>query len=73
MTAISAINDHYGLKLFSTPLCVHTVGKKFSQVMSNCKESFGEGESLSIWEHQVANTWSESPVFSPLSWLLPLP
>ena len=29
--------------------------------------------SLGIWEHQVAHRWSESPVCSPLSLLLPLP
>ena len=73
MTTISAINDHYGLKLFTTLLCVHTVGQNFSHIMPNCKGNFREGESLGIWEHQVVNRWSESPVFSPLSLLFPLP
>ena len=40
-------------------MCIQ-LARIYSHIMPNCKGSFGEGESLGIWEHQVANTWSES-------------
>ena len=73
MTAISAINDYYVLKVFATVLCVHTVFASLFSRHASLQGKFGEGESLGIWEHQVANRWSESAVCSPLSLLLPLP
>ena len=73
MTAISAISDHYGLKLFATVLSVHTVGQNLFSRHDSLQGRCWRRESLGIWENQVANRWSESPVCSPMSLLLPLP
>ena len=46
MTAISAINDHCGLKLFATVLCVHTVGQNLFSRHASLQWKFGKGE---VW------------------------
>ena len=48
MTAISAINEHYALKVLP-PFCVCIeLARIDSHIMPHCKGSFGEGESLGI-------------------------
>ena len=46
MTAISAINDHYGLKEFATVLCVHTVVHSLFSRHASLQWKFGKGE---VW------------------------